>query len=431
MLLVDLKGTLRYLPQEGNLYSQTTIELNNPENKVLDQVRDSLAWDDENIEVMEEEVAPIPDYQKDLQATGSIPEKSYDFKDTVNHWPDFMYTRYHPRTINIVRNYEQSEDVSTLDTFMAGAKLWSTPYFEDDFTDKIRNYIEECDNCQGFQTIFDVVDGFSGLSLKCLEYLEDEYSKSILALPVIPPKVKDFTHADEATSDSIRVINTAFSYAKLSEFSSLFVPLSTMSRGWRSVDEPRQLPHVNYDPTNFYHSSAVLATFIDTMSLRYRLREQTTFLSGFCSDMNAYNRTMAGAKLGMPFPMNDSEDLIDFFDRYEGDLMQPLSPSTKVGTDRIVQSICVRGIPKSRLKKPMQSSNKQIKMPAYKCSSISEMLQLYYQCNTYSSLTHVTATESKMRVMSPFPAEFFDNRFKSNGFLREFQSETVEGKIHI
>lgn len=250
-------------------------------------------------------------------------------------------------------------------------------------------------------------------------------------MPVIPPKVKDFQYADEATSDSIRVINTAFSYAKLSEFSSLFVPLSTMSRGWRSVDEPRQLPHINYDPTNFYHSSAVLATFIDTMSLRYRLREQSNFLSGFCSDMNAYNRTMAGAKLGMPFPMNDSEDLIDFLDRYEGDLMQPLSPSTKVGTDRIVQSICVRGIPKSRLKKPMESSNKQIKMPAYKCSSISEMLQLYYQCNTYSSLTHVTATESKMRVMSPFPAEFFDNRFISNGFLREFQSENVEGKTYL
>lgn len=250
-------------------------------------------------------------------------------------------------------------------------------------------------------------------------------------MPVIPPKVKDFTHADEATSDSIRVINTAFSYAKLSEFSSLFIPLSTMSRGWRSVDEPRQLPHINYDPTNFYHSSAVLATFIDTMSLRYRLREQSNFLSGFCSDMTAYNRTMAGAKLGMPFPMNDSEDLIDFLDHYEGDLMQPLSPSTKVGTDRIVQSICIRGIPQSRLKKPMVSSNKQIKLPAYRCSSVSEMLQLYYQCNNYQSLTHVTATESKMRVLAPFPAEFFDNRFKSNGFLREFQSETVDGKTHL
>ena len=39
MLLVDLKGSLKYIKESGNLYTENQIEMNNPENKVLDQVR--------------------------------------------------------------------------------------------------------------------------------------------------------------------------------------------------------------------------------------------------------------------------------------------------------------------------------------------------------------------------------------------------------
>lgn len=213
MLLVDLKGSMKYLPETGNLYTAQQLELNNPEKSVLEQMRGTIQWDDDNIEMMESEELPVPEYQKDLQAGASGTSKDYNFKDTIENWPDFMYTRYHPKSINTVKSYEHHEDFSALDTFTSGTKLWETPYFEDDFCDNIRSYMEECHHCQGFQTLFDVGDGFSGLTVKCLEYLEDEYSKTVLALPLFPPKVKNFQFADEAMSDSIRIINTAFSYA--------------------------------------------------------------------------------------------------------------------------------------------------------------------------------------------------------------------------
>lgn len=431
MLLVDLKGTLKYLPEAGNLYNNQQLELNNPEKSVLDQVRSSIPWDEDNIEMMESEELPLPEYQKDLQVGACSVSKNYKLMETIEDWPDFMYTRYHPKSINIVKSYEQHEEISSLDTFTSGMKLWDSSYFEDEFCDNIRSFMEECNHCQGFQTLFDVGDGFSGLTVKCLEYLEDEYSKSVLALPLFPPKVKNFQFADEAMSDSIRIINTAFSYAKLSEHSSLFVPLSTMGRGWRTIDEPRKFSHISYDPSNLYHSSAILATFIDTMSLRYRLKDSnlSSFLSGFCSDLSAYGRKMSGAKLSMPFPMNEKEDLIDFLDRFNGELMEPISPGTKIGTDRIVQSVTLRGIPKLRLKRPLESAKNQMKMAAYKCNSVSEMMQLYYQCNTYASLSHVTASHSPMRILSPFPKEFFDTRLNSNGFAKEFQSSDSAGKV--
>lgn len=431
MLLVDLKGTLKYIPEAGNLYTNNQpLELNNPENSVLDQVRGSIPWDEDKIEVMETDQATAPDFQKDLQASGSAEQKNYNLKDTIENWPDFMYTRYHPKSINIVKEFEQNEEFSTLDTFTSGMKLWETAHFEDDYCDNIRSYMEECNNCQGFQTLFDAIDGFSGLTIKCLEYLEDEYSKSILALPLFPSKVKSFKLADEPMSDSIRIINTAFSYAKLSEHSSLFIPLSTMGRAWRKIDEPRSFPLVTFEPSNLFHSSAIIATFTDTMSLRFRLKSQnsTSSLSGFCSEVNAYNRKMAGAKLSIPFPMNEKEDFIDFLDRYEGNLMEPLSPGTQVGTDRIIQSVTLRGIPKNRLKRPLESAKNQMKMAAYKCSSVSEMMQLYYQCNTYSSLSHVTAVECGMAVRAPFPKEFFDHRITSHGFSKEFQSAVTDGE---
>lgn len=431
MLLVDLKGTLKYIPEAGNLYTnKQQLVLNDPDNPVLEQLRSSIQWDDDKIEVMETEPIEVPEFQQDLQQSGSAGNKSYNLKETITNWPDFMYTRYHPKSINIIKEYEYHEDLTSLDTYTAGMKLWESPYFEDGFCDNIRSYMEECNNCQGFQTLFDVVDGFSGLTMKCLEYLEDEYSKSILAQPLFPSRVKSFKLADEPMSDSIRLINTAFSYARLSELSSLFIPLSTMGRAWRTIDEPREFPFISYDSSNIYHSSAILATFMDTMSLRYRLKDPNSIssLAGFCSDLNVYNRKFAAAKIAVPFPMNEKEDLIDFLDRFDGNLMETLTPGSKVGTDRIIQSVAIRGVPKSRLKRPLESAKNQMKMAAYKCSTTSEMMQLYYQCNTYASMSHVTAIQSGMQIKSPFPKEFFDHRVTSNGFVKEFLSSDVEGE---
>lgn len=436
LLFVDLDGTLKHLPQAGELYSDDFFpnqdEIDNQtddeDDPVLKLVRGNIEWEAEKVEVIKEKKEEKPEYLNDLNAAANSIEKSYNFAETVTSWADFAYSRYHPRTATVLKQFQHSSTENAFDSYAVGTNTWNDDNFADDFSDKIRLYIEECDNCQGFQTLFDCVDGFSGLTMKCLELIEDEYSKSILAIPLIPPRVSNCRNADEAMSDSIRLINIAMTYANLSEFSSLFVPLSTMSRGWRQIGLPRQFPNLNYIADNYYQSSAILATYLDTISLRYRLRHASVYLPGFCNDMTNYGKKMSSAGISLPFQMNNSEDLIDCLDRLDGPFLSQLSPNAEVGTTRVVQNVCVRGIPTKRLKQPLQLAKKQMRMAAYGCSSVSEMFQLYFQCSNHNSMAHVMAVETAMEVKTPYPQEIFSKNVTGNGFLSEFEQTDKPGE---
>uniref|UniRef100_T1GRN5 DML1/Misato tubulin domain-containing protein n=1 Tax=Megaselia scalaris TaxID=36166 RepID=T1GRN5_MEGSC len=318
-------------------------------------------------------------------------EKEYKLNENVKTWTDFLYSRYHPRSINIVRDYKHSDEKESLDTFSNGKSLWKTDLFEDEFCDRIRQYVEECDFLQGFQNIFDISNGFSGLSMNCMEYLNDEYAKSILAIPVFSPKNVIYENADEAMSNAIRIVNIALTYNGLVENSSMFLPLSLREREWKTPGVSRQFPHLTYKEDNLYQTSAIIASYLDTLSLKYRFKNAASYLPGFCTDMTNYGRKLTAGAFSLPLQMNSEEDLIDCLDRFDGDLFTQISPNTQIGTDYVVQSVFVRGVPKNRLKRPMQSAKLQMRMAAYRCDSVSEMFQLYFQCKNHASLAHVAA----------------------------------------
>lgn len=396
MLLVDRSNYLKYFNDDGNLYN----DMNN--------LCIADADPDENIEKIESKLEKPHEFQADLASGNANQSKNYEFKDSIRNWPDYMYARYHSRTLNDLKRHVHNETSHAIDTFTSGESIWNNFGFQDEYCDKIRAYMEECNRSQGFQVLFDAYDGFAGISVKCLEYLQDEYSKPSLSFPVFAPIVENFTNADEPMSDSIRLVNSAYTYAKLNEFSDLYVPLSTMSKVWRKLEDPRKFSGLSFDSTNLYQTSGILATYLDTISLKYRLKNATSSLSTFCSEQSLYNRKMCSGKLSMPFPMNDKEDLIDFLDRYEGVFLENVSPGHDSGTDGVVQNVTLRGIPQKRLKKSMDKAKEQLKMEAYKCGSISEMIQFYFYCNTYASLTHAVAIEQPLCLKSPFPLETID-----------------------
>lgn len=222
----------------------------------------------------------------------------YKLEESVKGWTDFMYSRYHPRSINLINDYKYSVHENEFDTFTNGRELWARGDFREEYSDRMRQYLEECNSCQGFQVLFDAVDGFAGLSVRCLEELADEYGKSMLAVPIVPPQVRDFQNCDSQMSTTIRIVNMALTYGALIEHSSMFLPLSTMGNCWRDLREPRSFPGVSYKGDNLYQTSSILATYLDTISLRYRLMQSQTHLSGFCQDMSNYGRKLNGAGLG-------------------------------------------------------------------------------------------------------------------------------------
>lgn len=387
-----------------------------------------IAWESSIETIPSETISTKPEFQKDLNDPNvNVNEKDYKFSETVSSWTDFMYARYHPRSINLLPDYQHNNIEDSFDCYTAGTEIWSNQYFNDEFDEKIRQYIEECNNCQGFQMLFDCSNGFSGVAMKCLEQLSDDYSKTNFAMPIFTPKRTKFHNTDENLSDSMRMVNIAMTYANLIDHSTIFLPLSTMTRGWRQASIGQSFPLMAYDQHNLYETSAILATYLDSISMRWRTKSPTysNYLSGFCSDLNNYGRKMIAAGLSLPFAMRENVDLIDCLDQYDGELFKQLSPNSAVGTDRIIQSVCIRGITPSQLKRPRKSAGKQMQMAAYKCDSVSEMLQLYFQCNNYASLAHVMSIQSGMPVATPYPSNIFDKDLNSNGFLREFVSDTI------
>lgn len=148
VLIVDLKGSFTNFPQEGDLYAGAS-------GTSIDQLKRDVLWDLSKVEVVtkKEETSKTNKYQKDLTEGQDVnmESKEYRFSDTVTEWSDFMYSKHHPRSVNIVKEYQHEIGETAFDTFAAGVELWKQTDFEDDFGDKIRNMIEECDFCQGFQ----------------------------------------------------------------------------------------------------------------------------------------------------------------------------------------------------------------------------------------------------------------------------------------
>lgn len=433
LLLIDHKSALCHMPADGGLYSHnpTTTATNEME---LSE-RDTL-WDPSRIEVLREDAIERPVYQQDLDAGDQeMDEKDYDFRENTQSWTDYVYSRYHPRTINTLPMLNTKDAETSFDCYSRGTQMWKEQYFGDDFSDQIRHYIEECNNCQGFQALFDCSDAYSGLSMQIFEHIQEDYGKTLFTIPIFSPKqINCGANGTEAMCDSIRVINTALTYTNLIESSSLILPLSTMTQCWRKLALPRRFGGFDYDPNNLYETSAILATYLDSISLRYRCSESidSCHLANFCNDLTNNGRKLAGAAMAMPFPILANQDLIDCLDQADEPLFTSLSPNTTIGTDYVVQNVSIRGIVENRLKSTKNKNviDRQRQMAAYHCSSVSEMLQLYFQCNMHCSLSNVIAFDKGMPTKKPFPVGLFGDRYNAIGDRHEFELAEEEKKVN-
>lgn len=143
LLLVDLKGSLGYLSQEGNLEEIDENPISKPT---------EILWEENLLEKKIEPVADIPPFIKSLdKIEDEKNEIEFDLEKDSNNWVDFLVPRFHPRTVNVVKEYEHESSINPFDLFPYGQQLWKSESFVDGFTDRIRSYVEECDMMQGFQ----------------------------------------------------------------------------------------------------------------------------------------------------------------------------------------------------------------------------------------------------------------------------------------
>ncbi|EFA05270.1 protein misato [Tribolium castaneum] len=387
LLLVDLKGSLKTLPQEGELYSL-------PSQSAPDQV-----------EIIAQPPEEKNEFQKDIETNATL-TKIYDLERQVRVWSDFLYTRFHPRTVNTVQEYQHDNENTPFDIFPLGANLWKKDQFSEDFSDKIRNYIEECNSFQGFHILCDSTDAFAGITVSCLEHLNDDYdTKPVLGFPLVQP-----------STNPIHLLNLALCFDGFAEHSSLFVPLTS---------KPPQFNYIAPNPDLKYHTSAILAATLDTLSLNYRLKSAKNTLIDVCSDFATNGRKVATASVCLPFPLKTNEDFIDCLNTWEGHLSQSVTPWCDINPDNSLQLVVLRGIPERRLKKPPNLAEKQRNYPAYRCNDLKEMLSYFIVCTSYGTKSEVTVCGEQMAVKTPFPG-FFTERVGNTGDIDGGRSGPVE-----
>ncbi|CAB3388170.1 Hypothetical predicted protein [Cloeon dipterum] len=401
LLLVDLKGSLGSLPEHGGLYEADHEEQPEPVwvNQVDVQRREKFKNNEFLADLANEEKTGQP-----------LPvDKQYKLDDYVDVWSDFHRTRYHPRSINIIKEYERGSETSAFDAFPQGTALWKTDFFEDNFVDSIRRYAEECDNLQGFQVIADAINAFGGLACSATQFLADEYSnKSIFCIPV-----GHGSYAERlACKETLRVANVALCLQTLATHSSMMAPMSTSRGFWQQDAVPRLLANVEYRAHLPYHTSSLIAATLDGCTLPYRLRNGQG-MADLENNLVLSGRKAVATSLNLPFPLEGN--LLSTLEDWEGPLLQGMSACCDQENDRVwVQSVSIRGVPVTKLKGPNAPNNSS--NPAFTATRVDEMLRYFLQCTSPETKSHVFAAALPCQVGAPFP-NIFSPRVSPTGSL--------------
>ncbi|KAI8880500.1 tubulin nucleotide-binding domain-like protein [Backusella circina FSU 941] len=226
---------------------------------------------------------------------------------SVNNWSDYNRIYYHPRSINQITTHQMDDDVSPFDNYTIGRQAYKDNEKEaDTFDENVRFFAEECDSLQGFQILTNVDDAFGGFTEGLLSDMRDEYAKT----PIITYGLSD-SHAafrTERIKQKI-ILNRALSMSRLSESSSDY---------------------------SLYHTSAIIAAAIDTVTLPFRLKRNPITFADCVHRLN-WVRSSKLASLSVSFPLPI----------YETVLIPNAIYMQKV--DIYGETVVTRGLPETRL----------------------------------------------------------------------------------
>ena len=226
--------------------------------------------------------------------------KSYKLDEEIKTWSDYRRLLYHPKTC-LPLNYRYYSD----SWLMTSNDAKSCGFFED-FEDKIRFYAEECDFLQGFNLITEFENGFGGISSSCLEYLSDEFGgKEIASFLTAPPTSSSIDTFDKKINS---FISTTLSLDAACEFSSFVLPFSLREKLFTTNSQTRLLPHLTYDASNFYQSSAVLAAAFEAVLLPCRTHKNPYTLNYMTQTLVQGRRKILSLRSSLPITYSTSKD---------------------------------------------------------------------------------------------------------------------------
>uniref|UniRef100_A0A8C4JKS0 Protein misato homolog 1 n=1 Tax=Dromaius novaehollandiae TaxID=8790 RepID=A0A8C4JKS0_DRONO len=332
---------------------------------------------------------------------------------SVQVWSDYLKVHLHPKSIFVIQQYNHDGESGCLEAFGQGESLMQDPVCLEELEDRLHFFVEECDYLQGFQVLCDLHNGFSGVGAKMTEMLHDEYSgKGILTWGLTPVIYK----TEESEKDFYRLMNTALGIVHLSGQSSLFCPLSLSGSLGIKPEPPITFPYINYDASLNYHSSAILAAVLETLSVPYRLCTSQCSMMHLAETLNFSGRKVAAALAAVPFPIIRGHSLLDTLCTHQQDM--PWKLLSSFGEQKLsccfAQSVVLRGICKGS-----HNSNCPGKQPASAlcaCETVEQILQHYLHTLSPGAFSTSHVLEQPCHTLPPYP-QFFSSLLTRQGFL--------------
>ncbi|CAL8292405.1 unnamed protein product [Merluccius merluccius] len=428
LVSMDLKGSLQTLRQEGSLYSTDTDSATvswegdimvhqespaskNPFLQDLDTLETGAVLAQEDFESTYQaqcSAAAGPDsVNRQLERMA----RCYALEGSVRVWSDFLRIHLHPRTVAVIHQYNHDGEAHRLEAFGQGETVLQGSVLED-LEDRLHFFIEECDSLQGFQVLCDLNNGFSGLGSKVTEMLQDSYGgKGILTWGMAPVTQPNAT----AMQELYQVMNAALGMVHMANHSSAFCPLTLRGGLGRRPGRPVAFPHLAYDPSLWYHSSAVLALALDALTAPCRLRQNSIPLWQMADMLTGSGRKVVAAYGAVPLPIMQGATLPDALSHCADALpWKPLSSCPDGGGGQCyAQLLTLRGLEdRHRVRSVVRA--------LHSLHSGEEVLASYISSFYPSGTLAVNLVSAPSRLTPPFP-QVFGPDLDAQGWLQSQQ----------
>ncbi|KAI9332358.1 tubulin domain-containing protein [Obelidium mucronatum] len=319
LVIVDLKGSLGTLKKVNQLYEDAEVHADASWDGKVDVRKQDPTPKNDYLNYLEKEDDDDDDDDKQHNTSTTTqskpgntlkPQKQFSrvLDSAVSVWSDFNSMFYHPRTV-VELAYSHDDSVAPFAIFNQGSDLWTSDHtLQDDILEnRIRFFLEECDNPQGIQVFADVGNAFSGFSASCLESLREDVGKMCIT-------VFGISDDGDGVTEPVKNFNESLAMSQISEVASLYIPLKKPTAGgqYRSSDFGGY--GLKSSLQSRYHWTACLAASIDSITLPMRLNASPVTMAGFISPLTQ-SGPLAMLASSVPFPFDGTNSVKELFSR--------------------------------------------------------------------------------------------------------------------